>query len=1478
MALFLERKSKNKLPETSNRSKKSNGQDASNENGDDGHSDALVAVDGRGDVELPGEPLGRYDKFFMKLGIVRRESRIGILGMIALALLLFIIVIILAARLSERRTFDESQICLEPACLESSAALRSSISMGVIPCENIWEFSCGNWVANNPIPSTESSWSVLQKLRSETLMQYRTILNTLPQPMDPEGLDWNMVTFYSSCMDLENINIDGARYLKDDIRELGGWAVIRNWNRNSFDKDLTLRRLHAKYHVEPLFSISVVPDDTNIGMNIVKISQPKLGLPDGSFYYRPANDRLLTDYIQYIEDTVKELGAPGPDAKQFALNIFYLEKRIVELMPLRQEYSNPVLAYHRLTLGELRTKANGVQWLEIIREMYPDAGVNQNTEVLIVSEKFVEDVSQMFSANDMQGLNNFLMWKLAAKMSPFLSKEYRALYDLYSTKITGADAQQTRWDFCTEALENVFGHALKSIFYKNMENRRSSEEAVEKIFARLKSVLSSEVEGGSGFEEETKKSFITKLRSMKLQVGYPENMMEKKYLESLYQRLTVQKNGFYRNIFYGDEYKRFVEQEALIRPTDDLRWREELLSRVPVYVHRSNLLIVPAELLQTPFFDGNYPRSFIYGSVGVMMARAMLSAVDEIGVHYSAEGILEFPSSAMTLNISPIQTCVNESLAEITDLPLVVDSVMNCTAKDIGGLNLAMMSLDDSLEEEAELPQPGVPFDPFGIFFTSAANIFCGSAKAKQEEIDSVVNQCLPNKQRLREAFRHVSEFGDAFSCNGQDWSSSSPKCDGIFYGMERVAFTCLAVYLFYVTGVVCVHDDFSSAVAVEDVANCVTTEHDNAWHISCSSQESLDTFCSKDPQLPVKSLQLSASTSVDLSCLKKFKDLREISLDLNHAKGSHVLAQSLLQSVEVLMIKNTDLSGEVVRFSGGKKLQKLVLHSCGLDNVEWIRKIVSSASRNFRTLDLSNNRLNMMDLCKVFSNSHLEEIRMQGNDWRGSLPKKCFNDHVKVLDLSSNPGMDLSLTSLPGNLVDLILRSNALRRIPMSVISKIITLKSLDVSGNDIICDCGAKAFANAMSSGGAKVTGAVCEFSGGEIVEVVSELNCVPVTVNATSSNGPVRSGHAAILTCDPNDPAASITWVTPKNLVLHWFSPDNSSEFVHHPTLHLDVVEPVAKPEAFSRFVLDKNGRRLVVHDFNRRDVGFYHCVVDNGFSNDSHVFRVHMHHENMLDLELSSIITGASFSVSFFLLVLIVQLARMMVDRWGCCCSDNISPRAKRVGKMIQALEAYRCQQMEWLRESYGMQVKRLREYSAQQMGWVHESYMQGRLRVRRYTGQQMVRLRETYKIQQKTFNKIIENMPDLRPDACRTRIDDDDDLDIDDVEIDLRFLDQIVAEPPEVDGVDMDDDDDDESSRYYTPPDGRSPERVVVPQSHRSVEEEEEEEDADEERNALLPVVIESDSVLPIVIVEQACPVEEGECAEESNAICTEEHV
>ncbi|KAG6442895.1 hypothetical protein O3G_MSEX002565 [Manduca sexta] len=151
---------------------------------------------------------------------------------------------------------------------------------------------------------------------------------------------------------------------------------------------------------------------------------------------------------------------------------------------------------------------------------------------------------------------------------------------------------------------------------------------------------------------------------------------------------------------------------------------------------------------------------------------------------------------------------------------------------------------------------------------------------------------------------------------------------------------------------------------------------------------------------------------------------------------------------------------------------------------------------------------------------------------------------------------------------------------------------------------------------------------------------------------------------------------------------------------------------------------------------------------------------------------------------------------------CTCVSRDAPRTRQIYSMLDNIEQYKRQQLEKLRENYAVQVhrikenctqqmewiqnsystqanhlrnirdigtnhltamkdqyydqvKRVREYSTCQLNWVRENYVFQRNKIRKFSAHQILRLRESYKYQQQTLNKVLENLPSLYFENCRS---------------------------------------------------------------------------------------------------------------------------
>ena len=120
-----------------------------------------------------------------------------------------IVLLVMLVRLYMNNTSTSKDICQSEACREAGVSLRDSINASVNPCDDFYEYACGNWLATHPIPGDMSSYCHIIRL-SEKLLN--DTLKLLEQPL-PTGVDhaksvriaWQL---YQECIDRGNVRFE----------------------------------------------------------------------------------------------------------------------------------------------------------------------------------------------------------------------------------------------------------------------------------------------------------------------------------------------------------------------------------------------------------------------------------------------------------------------------------------------------------------------------------------------------------------------------------------------------------------------------------------------------------------------------------------------------------------------------------------------------------------------------------------------------------------------------------------------------------------------------------------------------------------------------------------------------------------------------------------------------------------------------------------------------------------------------------------------------------------------------------------------------------------------------------------------------------------------------------------------------------------------------------------------------------------------
>ena len=145
---------------------------------------------------------------------------------------------------------DNANVCLTKECMSVTASIKAAINEDVKPCEDFYEYACGEWMKKNPVPKGKLQVSSFTQLRDENNHVMRESLvkddefnNIIPIK--------KVRTFFQSCLNLKAIDQLGNKPIQKYIKDLNAWAVDEKsgWQADKWDVFETLKKNTKALHI-----------------------------------------------------------------------------------------------------------------------------------------------------------------------------------------------------------------------------------------------------------------------------------------------------------------------------------------------------------------------------------------------------------------------------------------------------------------------------------------------------------------------------------------------------------------------------------------------------------------------------------------------------------------------------------------------------------------------------------------------------------------------------------------------------------------------------------------------------------------------------------------------------------------------------------------------------------------------------------------------------------------------------------------------------------------------------------------------------------------------------------------------------------------------------------------------------------------------------------------------------------------------------
>ncbi|KAL3285782.1 hypothetical protein HHI36_000306 [Cryptolaemus montrouzieri] len=652
--------------------------------------------------------------------------------------------------------------CTDKYCVRAAAELLDYADLKQDPCQNFYQYVCGHYIKeavkkDSPTPILQISTEFKNEMKA-----------SIVDPIKKKDSKANVALkkFYQACMNEEEIDKDKDKNFFDTLNELGGWPLINgsDWEASDFDwLNWHIKSVKLGVPVVGFFSFRVAKTENRTMLRVAGSTLEYNNITKSNF------ESVMKDIAKAF-NAADGYGSENIEVYDFLKRVRKLTKEIVEEDDEDEDIS---------TVQDLYKQCPQFDWLKLINGVSgQEDSFNNDTEIVFgLMKDYCNGISSLLKDTPTRIIANYYVWSIIQNSHEFMSEPVRDAYDNIKT------SSEERYKTCFDLTDERFKYVKETIYIRHKMKPKVREQLTELIDI-MKDIFKEHIRASTWMDDETKQRGVEKTDLIEKLIGADEILYD---VEKFDRILGVDSLEFSSdNAFQVLKEKNIKENQHLWETLNDEHenWRSFFMKANQVnafFAMPLNLMIIPAPILNSVFFNYKNPAYMNYGAIGRVVGHELMHGFGEAGreVLLKNDVIVDWWTNATAEAFNKTKQCVIQEY-EKTPFRYELNGTLTLEENlaDFVGIDIAYEAyLKWEKKHGAEKKLPGIPLTPKQIFWIQTGTFLC-FRKLDDEDVDMEAEDehAIPGF-RVSAGTRNSKYFAKDFNCPVGSFMNPKEKC-----------------------------------------------------------------------------------------------------------------------------------------------------------------------------------------------------------------------------------------------------------------------------------------------------------------------------------------------------------------------------------------------------------------------------------------------------------------------------------------------------------------------------------------------------------------------------------------------------------------------------------------------------------------------------------------------------------------------------